>query len=127
MGIGNEIARIRKLRGLTQKELAGRVAIKANFLSEIESEKKTASLDTIIRLAASLECSLDQLVGNELAEATEQRECERAMQFCKEDPMIRKSVIMMGPLSENEKFKIFTYIQDQMTLSKIREPEELEK
>ena len=127
MGIGKEIARIRKLRGLTQRELAERVNIAANFLSEIETERKTASLDTVIRLAASLECSLDQLVGNELAEAEGNRECERAMQFCKEDPIVRKSVVMMGPLPENEKHKIFIYIQDQTRLSKMDESEELGK
>ena len=124
MGIGKEIARIRKLRGLTQKELATRVSIKANFLSEIESEKKTASLDTIIRLAANLRCSLDELVGNEMSEAAALTETERAVQNCREDALIRKSVIMMGDLPENKKFKIFTYVQDQMTLSKMREPEE---
>ena len=127
MGLGKEIARIRKLRGLTQKALAERVSIKPNFLSEIESGDKMASFDTIVRLATSLECSLDELAGKELDAAAALTENERAAQLCQEDAMIRKSVIMMGTLSEDEKYKIFTYIQDQMALSKMRNAREAEE
>ena len=127
MGLGKEIARIRKLRGLTQKALAERVSIKPNFLSEIDSGDKMASFDTIVRLATSLECSLDELAGKELDAAAALTENERAAQLCREDAMIRKSVIMMGTLSEDEKYKIFTYIQDQMALSKMRNAREAEE
>ena len=127
MGLGKEIARIRKSRGLTQKALAERVSIKPNFLSEIEAGKKTASFETIVRLAASLECSLDELAGRELNEAAALTENERAIQLCSEDGLIRKSVIMMGSLPENDKYKIFTYIQDQMALSKVRSLREAEE
>lgn len=127
MGFGKEIARIRKLRGLTQKALAERVSIKPNFLSEIESGDKMASFETIVRLATSLECSLDELAGKELTEASELAAGERAVRLCREDALIRKSVIMMGSLSEDEKYKIFTYIQDQMALSKMRGLQEAEE
>ena len=122
MGVGNEIACVRKARGMTQKLLAERVAIRANFLSEIEAEKKTASFETIIKLADALDCSLDMLAGKELSEAASASfsEVDRATRFCKEDGLIRKSVLMMGPLDENEKFKIFTYIHDRMELSNMK-------
>jgi len=120
MGVGKEIARVRKARGMTQKLLAERIAIRANFLSEIEAEKKTASFDTIVRLADALDCSLDVLAGKELSEAASFSEADKAARYCKEDSLIRKSVLMMGPLDENEKFKIFTYIHDRMELSNVK-------
>ena len=120
MGVGYEIARVRKARGMTQKLLAERVAIRANFLSELEAEKKTASFDTIIRLANALDCSLDVLAGKELSEAASLSEAEKAAHCCKEDSLIRKSVLMMRPLDENARYKIFLYIQDQKELASIR-------
>ena len=122
MGVGKEIARVRKARGLTQKLLAERVAIRANFLSEIEAEKKTASFETIIKLADALDCSLDILAGKELSEAASASfsEADKAARVCKEDGLVRKSALMMGALDENEKYMIFTYIHDRMELSNIK-------
>ena len=122
MGVGKEIASVRKARGMTQKLLAERVAIRANFLSEIEAEKKTASFETIIKLADALDCSLDVLANKELSEAASASfsEADKAARFCKEDGLVRKSVLMMEALDENEKYMIFTYIHDRMELSNIR-------
>jgi len=122
MGVGKEIARVRKARGFTQKLLAERVAIRANFLSEIEAEKKTASFETIIKLADALDCPLDVLAGQELTEAAAASfsEADKAARFCREDALVRKSVLIMGTLDENEKYKIFTYIHDIMQLSNIK-------
>ncbi|MDR1979354.1 MAG: helix-turn-helix domain-containing protein [Synergistaceae bacterium] len=120
MGVGKEIARVRKAKGWTQKYLAECVPIRPSFLSEIEAEKKTASFDTIVRLADALNCSLDELASSELADAAAASEVDRAMRYCKEDSLVRKSVIMMYSLDENEKYKIFTYIQDRMELSNMR-------
>ena len=126
MGIGKEIARIRKARGMSQKLLAERVAIRANFLSEIEAEKKMTSFDTIIRIADALDCSLDVLAGKELSEAASFSEADKAARYCKEDSLVRKSVLMMGPLDESEKFKIFTYISDRMELCNMKNQQDRE-
>jgi len=98
------------------------VAIRANFLSEIEAEKKTASFETIIKLADALDCSLDVLAGQELSEAASASfsEADKAARFCREDALVRKSALIMGALDENEKYKIFTYIHDIMELSSIK-------
>ena len=120
MGVGNEIARVRKARGLKQLELAERVPIRPSYLSEVESEKKSASFDTIIRIANALDVSLDVLAEKELSEAASFLEADKATRYCKEDSLIRKSVLMMGLLDEHEKFKIFTYIQERMEISHIK-------
>jgi transcriptional regulator with XRE-family HTH domain len=120
MGIGREIARVRKARGLKQRELAERVPMQPSYLSEVETEKKSASFDTIIRIADVLDVSLDVLAGKELFEAAMLPEAEKAARYCKEDGLIRKSVLMMGPLDEDARYKIFAYIQDQKELANIR-------
>ena len=120
MGIGREIGRVRKARGISQKLLAERVAIRANFLSEIEADKKMASFDTIVRIADALDCSLDVLAGKELSEAASFSEADKAARYCKEDGLVRKSVLMMGTLDEDLRYKIFLYIQDQQLISNTR-------
>ena len=120
MGVGNEIARVRKARGLKQLELAELVPIRPNYLSEVENEKRSASFDTIIRIANALDVSLDVLAEKELSEAASFLEADKATRYCKEDSLIRKSALMMGSLDENEKFKIFSYIQERMEISHIK-------
>ena len=54
MTLGNAIKLIRTARGLTQKDLANRLDITANYLSLIESDKRDPSLPFLNRLAAKL-------------------------------------------------------------------------
>ncbi|GHS93260.1 hypothetical protein AGMMS50276_03230 [Synergistales bacterium] len=88
------------------------MSINPNFLSEIEAEKKTVSFYTIVRIANALDCSLDELAGKEISDATSVPDVDKAIQYYKEDSLVRKSAIMMALLDESEKFKVFTYIQD---------------
>ena len=62
--IGLRIAYFRKLRDLTQAELAEKVGINKNYLSHIESgsANKVASLPLLIRIAQILDVPLSLLV-----------------------------------------------------------------
>ena len=64
MEIGSRIRKYRKLRGLTQKELAEKVEISKSFMSFIESEKNKPSLENLNKIAKVLNVSVDVLVGN---------------------------------------------------------------
>ena len=57
--LGLKIAYYRKLRGLTQAELAEKIDRAAAFIGQVESPKvkKTVSLDTLFDIAAALEVS----------------------------------------------------------------------
>lgn len=57
MQLGLKIAYYRKLRGLTQEELAEKVNISAAFLSHVEAPNvnKTVSLGTLFAIAEALD------------------------------------------------------------------------
>ena len=53
----------RKHRGLTLDALAARADIAQSYLTEIETHKKPGSLGAMIKIAAALEISLDDLAA----------------------------------------------------------------
>ena len=62
--IGEKIKKLRKLRGMTQAELAGSL-ITRNMLSSIENGKANPSLDTLTHIAANLSVSVSYLVSDD--------------------------------------------------------------
>jgi transcriptional regulator with XRE-family HTH domain len=60
--LGRRIQRIRHERGLTQAELAERADVSPPYISHIERGVKTASLDTLAKIAESLGVALDSLL-----------------------------------------------------------------
>ncbi|GKS59797.1 hypothetical protein YTPLAS18_33240 [Nitrospira sp.] len=59
--LGRRIKEIRKARRLTQEALAERIALSAQYLSRIESGYQSPSVETLARLADSLEVELWEL------------------------------------------------------------------
>ena len=59
----NRIRVWRGHRGLTVNALAAKAGISQAFLSQIESGKREGGVETLRRLAAALDVSLDDLVG----------------------------------------------------------------
>lgn len=58
----NPIRVYRKYRGMTVTELAAAAGISQPYLSDIESGKKTGSVDVLKRIAIALRVDLDDLV-----------------------------------------------------------------
>jgi DNA-binding XRE family transcriptional regulator len=54
---------IRKWRGLTQDELAQRAGLTQGFLSDLESRKRSASMETALKLAQVLDVEADWISG----------------------------------------------------------------
>ena len=63
--IGNRIARLRKLKGLTQNELGEIINITQNVVSDYETGRAHLSDDMIIRFSYALGVSSDELLGFE--------------------------------------------------------------
>ena len=59
MAIIDELIEIRKAKGLTQKELADAAHLTQSVVARFESKKVTPQLDTLLRVAAALGCSLE--------------------------------------------------------------------
>jgi transcriptional regulator with XRE-family HTH domain len=62
MSLGHVLKLIRTNKGFNQKEMADLLGISQNYLSLIESEKKTPSVDRISEMAKNLKVSSDALV-----------------------------------------------------------------
>lgn len=60
--LGGRIRQTRLDRGLTQAELAELADVSPPYVSHIERGVKTTSLDTLVRIAESLDTTLDSLL-----------------------------------------------------------------
>ena len=60
--LGKRIKQCRKLMGITQHELAELVHITTNQIAKLETNKTTASIDTIINIANTLKVDLNYLL-----------------------------------------------------------------
>lgn len=61
--LGRRINELRGAAGLTQEQLAERVAIDAKDLQKIEAGEVNITFRTLVRLAAGLDCTLGELVA----------------------------------------------------------------
>lgn len=59
---GNQLRRLRMEKGLSQERLALNSGYHPTYISHLETGKKTPTLETIIRLSVSLECSLTSIL-----------------------------------------------------------------
>ena len=60
------LSAIRKARGYTQEELARKLNINANTLSHLENGTKKPSRKLLIKLADTLDVSVDWLLGRKV-------------------------------------------------------------
>ena len=61
--IGSRIAQLRKERGLTQKELAERLAVTQPVVSDYENDVIRIPADVVVEIAKILAASTDELLG----------------------------------------------------------------
>ena len=61
--VGARIRDRRKLMGYTQEAIAEIVDLSASFVSHIECGRKKASLDTLVRISAALNVTVDWFLG----------------------------------------------------------------
>jgi len=66
VGLGTRIRKQRKTMQMTQDKLAELAGISLSFLGHIERGTRTASLDTIVRLANVMRVSTDFLLADSL-------------------------------------------------------------
>lgn len=62
MNIGKTVIRLRKQAKLNQSQLAEKAGVPQSTLSEIENNINGATGKTLVKLAAALNCSVDDLL-----------------------------------------------------------------
>lgn len=71
---GDRIRDFRKDLGWTLDKLADKTKLSKGFLSDIESNKRNASTETVLKIANVMGASLDYLLRGEQTKATRNRE-----------------------------------------------------
>lgn len=71
MDIGTKLKEVRRLKGMSLRDLARRVEVSASFLSQVEQGKCLPSLQTLGKISAALEVKTDYLLRNEEKPAKE--------------------------------------------------------
>ena len=66
--MGKNVARYRRLSGLTQAELAERVSVSTAFISRVERGEKMVRVQTLYAISQVLGVSCDALLGEECPE-----------------------------------------------------------
>jgi transcriptional regulator with XRE-family HTH domain len=63
MSLGGEVRRRRRALDLTLEQLAERSGLSPHYLSTVETDKRDASVSTVIALAKALACAPGELLG----------------------------------------------------------------
>ena len=63
--LGARIKELRTERGLSQKQLADKIGVAANTVSQYESGQSKTSIDILANLAVELDTTTDYLLGLE--------------------------------------------------------------
>jgi len=105
----NLAAAIRSLRlrnGLSQRQLATRMAVPRTYVSKIENEKATPTLSSLERLARALEVSVpDLLSGGERGRQEEVRDLMK-------DQFIAELLPFVSQLSALQMSSVLTQVRD---------------
>lgn len=74
MGVANNIKRYRKNKNLLQKELADKIGVTNQVISNWERGYTSPNYEDIVNLSNALECSTDELLGKERKDYFEEAE-----------------------------------------------------
>lgn len=82
--IGKRIQEVRKQQEMTQAELAALADMSDSYISYIETAKKQASLESLVRISNALGITVDELLsGNQLHNPTDyQTDIDLLMEDC---------------------------------------------
>jgi transcriptional regulator with XRE-family HTH domain len=108
----NLAASIRAMRlrnGLSQRQLALRMAVPRTYVSKIENEKATPTLFSLERLARALEVTVPELLRG--------RERSRQEEICEflRDPFLAEMMPYLSHLNGMQMSSILTQIRDLTT------------
>ncbi|NQX63687.1 helix-turn-helix transcriptional regulator [Paenibacillus qinlingensis] len=71
--IGENVRRLRKIHDLNQIEFAKLIGVSQGSLSDIESGKCNPSVETVVSIYSTFECSLDWLLNTESQKKSENK------------------------------------------------------
>ena len=67
--IGPFLLQYRAKNGMTQTELAKKLSISQNAVSQYESGKRTPTVNRLAQMAAALDCTVDEIMADTLTKS----------------------------------------------------------
>jgi transcriptional regulator with XRE-family HTH domain len=95
--IGERVARIRKERGYTQVELAGKIGILQTLVTDYENDRLRLTAEMAVRFAMALDVTLDELLHPKVAKANGKkpsRKVLRRLEQIETLPVTQQSVLL---------------------------------
>lgn len=103
--IGDRIKKIRKAKGITQKELAEKLGTSHQNLSQYESGKRSPKIETIQKIADALDVSVDRFMPMEIFDISTLGDDQL-------EPIDQAMLIEFQKLNDAGKKKSLEYIYD---------------
>lgn len=104
--VANQVRDLRRMRHLSQRQLASRMQVPRTYISKIENSKAIPTLGSLERLAAALEVDLSQLVRDERS----RREEEVAGVLS--DPMLAEIAELLPFLNQTHRTLVYGAVRD---------------
>jgi len=106
LNLATSIRSLRVRNGLSQRQLAGRMAVPRTYVSKIENEKATPTLSSLERLARALEVTVPELLSG--GERSRQEEVSELMK----DQFIAELLPFVSQLNGMQMSSILTQVRD---------------
>ena len=106
LNLATSIRALRLRSGLSQRQLAGRMAVPRTYVSKIENEKATPTLSSLERLARALEVTVPELLTG--GEGSRQEEVSELMK----DQFIAELLPLVAQLNGMQMSSILTQVRD---------------
>jgi transcriptional regulator with XRE-family HTH domain len=106
LNLATSIRSLRLRNGLSQRQLAGRMAVPRTYVSKIENEKATPTLSSLERLARALEVTVPELLSG--GEKSRQEEVSELMK----DQFIAEILPFVTQLNGMQMSSILTQVRD---------------
>src|ERR1700757_1882646 len=106
LNLATSIRSLRLRNGLSQRQLAGRMAVPRTYVSKIENEKATPTLSSLERLARALEVTVPELLSG--GERSRQEEINELMK----DQFIAELLPFVSQLNGMQMSSILTQVRD---------------
>lgn len=122
MELKDKIARMRKVKGLTQLELAKKVGITKRAIQNYESGNRTPRLDVITKIAQALEVDTHELMSDEEHFVIQAADQYGSRGKVSAEKLIENATALFagGDISEADKANVMEALQEAYWRSKIK-------
>ena len=112
MDVGANIKKIRKEKGLQQKQVALELGIDQSNYNKMENNKREPSLDVLNKLAGLFNVSVDQILN---------RDATIPIEVTVEDKTTTEQVRLIQQLDDSDKQTVFKIIDTMLTKKKFKD------